>query len=1282
MDERLGKEREWWGGCANTADEEAKQEKYASMMGLDVYRNGVGWHCAPPLDMRGKSVLDIGGGPVSLLLKCQDVKGTVLDPIRWPEWVHLRYRAAGIEYVQAPAELYDFGHVFDEVWIYNVLQHVQDPAEVIATALRHGRTIRVWDWLGGVPNAQHPHVLTREHLDRLLGATGKVAHLGWERYLHTAYVSVVNTKCLTRNAQPDANITVAVVSCGRYDLLERTLGSFEKTAGRDWPVVIIDDSEDDEQHEMIVDTFGHVHDVYIYPRAHGQAWALDTLYGLVTTPYIFQCEDDWEFLESGYIEKALDILESCPDVGIVGLAKSKEFEEAGAVGKLWHTPSGTAYYEHPRWRLSENHDWWNGSVLSPSLRRRADFRKMPFQQAKNEAQWDSEIWAKSGLRGAWLDGEYVRHIGQGRTMKDPAHSNWLVPESVKEHVAGAVVPLHFISTDPAFPYTYYIGVKSAIKTQNVTEVNFWATVEPEGPWFEAVRDDVTLRLLEEPQLKALKGRDRKFKAAHIKDYLLWQILYEHGGLYMDLDTLSVRDITCLMDGSEVVAPLRVKSLDTHPWPLESAVIMARPQSDIVASVKRFAEAKVQEEEMAWADMAYIPLSTVAMENLEKVRVLPKEACVPYCGGEVLYDLELPEEAYVLHLQGSHLPAFHEFNDVVVEEANTLYAKTIRQVLTHEERHPYMKSRDMDSWYQTRGERMRPMFEELSSGTFHNILEIGTYDGENALRMIEAASLHVPVDQINYYGFDLFSRAPQEELSWSFAGDVEDVRRKLEKSGAKVSLTKGDTKVTLPQADLPVMDFVFIDGGHSVETLRSDWEQVQRFTNERTVIYLDDYYPEIDFVGCKFLEKHLDVLPETDVFEQEWGRLKIQLARAKPVEPRLARPTLQQRKFRFHLLGLPHVPTHPDATLCAYTQKVVKLGKMLKEHLGHTVYAYVGEGSDLACDEMVQCVSNDDRIEAYGDYNWYVDFFKFDSNDHAYRTFNENAVREIRKRGQKGDFILFPFGYGHQLVAETFRDEMFCVESGIGYRGIFSNYRVFESHSWMQYMYGSIKQDDGSWYDAVIPNCFDSEDFPFQPEKEDYALYIGRLVRRKGVDIALQVTRELGMTLVMAGQGSLVNPAESLNITNKSDPHVQFLGSVGPEVRKHLMGRAKFGFVPTYYIEPFGGVAVETMMCGTPVLTTDWGVFPETVLHGVTGFRCRTFDDFLWSARNIDQIDPLDCRNWAVSNFSLERVARMYQEYFEKVHDISNKGWYQEHPERTDLEWKRKYYPGGVDSCVS
>lgn len=375
------------------------------------------------------------------------------------------------------------------------------------------------------------------------------------------------------------------------------------------------------------------------------------------------------------------------------------------------------------------------------------------------------------------------------------------------------------------------------------------------------------------------------------------------------------------------------------------------------------------------------------------------------------------------------------------------------------------------------------------------------------------------------------------------------------------------------------------------------------------------------------------------------------------------------KLRFHFLGLAHLETHKRNSSCAYTQKIIKLAKMIKDY-GHTIYFYGVEGSEVTCDEFIQVSTQEILKSTYGDYDRSKNFFQQDPNDFAHQNFNKNAINAILENKQDRDILLCPMGTYQKPIADAVK--LLTIEPGIGYTGVFSSHRVFESYAWMHYIYGLLNIEDGVWYDAVIPNYFDPADFPFQPKKQDYLLYFGRIINRKGVQVASEIAKATGNQLYIVGQGSLDNPNEGLNLS--SEKHIIYRPAVGPAERAELLGNAKAVLMPTYYLEPFGGVNVEAQLCGTPVITADWGAFPETVLHGVTGYRCRVFEEFCWAVNNIYRIKPTACREWAEKNYSMERVGKMYEEYFQRVNHLFEKGWYEPNKERNELAWLERYYP--------
>lgn len=349
-------------------------------------------------------------------------------------------------------------------------------------------------------------------------------------------------------------------------------------------------------------------------------------------------------------------------------------------------------------------------------------------------------------------------------------------------------------------------------------------------------------------------------------------------------------------------------------------------------------------------------------------------------------------------------------------------------------------------------------------------------------------------------------------------------------------------------------------------------------------------------------------------------------------------------MRFHIVSLPHTNTTLDFTSCAFTEKVRRFCIMMKD-MGHEVFLYAGEFNSAPVDEHIVCITEEQRLSSLNGAHYTTG--TFDSSTQHWQTFLTNVIEGIHQRIQKKDFICLIGGYSQKSIADAFPNHI-SVEFGIGYPGTFAKYRVFESYAWMHSIYAQhnlASAVDGNFFDTVIPGYLEPHMFPLQEKKEDYYLFIGRLIDRKGYRIAQEVCEALGKRLILAGAG----PQEGYG---------EFVGAVGPEERAKLMGGAQAVFAPTLYIEPFGNIVPEAHFCGTPTITTDWGAFTETNINGVTGYRCRTFDEFCKAAEDVKKLDPKTIYETAKNKYSLEAIAPQYDRYFRRLETLWDKGWYQ------------------------
>jgi hypothetical protein len=233
-----------------------------------------------------------------------------------------------------------------------------------------------------------------------------------------------------------SDVTVVLTSCGRPDLLARTLDSF--FAYNTFPIrefVVMEDG--DSVSVLSNEERYRPHDISwrCTGRRIGQMPTIDLAYRDVTTEYIFHCEDDWEFYAPGFIERSLAIMERHPQILQVWMRALNDTNRQ-PVGKEVFETDGTPYrllqpgFDSGEWGT------WHGFSFNPGLRRRRDvaligsFGKLDPAPAPTTPPWEterkaSEFYVRLGFLVAILtdnDGKgYVRHLGWGRQVAEMEH---------------------------------------------------------------------------------------------------------------------------------------------------------------------------------------------------------------------------------------------------------------------------------------------------------------------------------------------------------------------------------------------------------------------------------------------------------------------------------------------------------------------------------------------------------------------------------------------------------------------------------------------------------------------------------------------------------------------------------------------------------------------------------------------------------------------------------------------------------------------------------------------
>jgi len=170
---------------------------------------------------------------------------------------------------------------------------------------------------------------------------------------------------------------------------------------------------------------------------------------------------------------------------------------------------------------------------------------------------------------------------------------------------------------------------------------------------------------------------------------------------------------------------------------------------------------------------------------------------------------------------------------------------------------------------------------------------------------------------------------------------------------------------------------------------------------------------------------------------------------------------------------------------------------------------------------------------------------------------------------------------------------------------------------------------------------------------DYVCFVGRYSRVKGPHTAIDVARQAGVPIRLAGE---VHPPDEAWADAELRPrlaqrHVTEVGPVGVAVKTRLLAHARALLAPIDWNEPFGLILIEAMLSGCPVVAFGKGSVPELIEDGLTGFIATSPEhmvDLVRCGGAVDRIDRVRCRQRAIERFSADRMVADHIALYERA----------------------------------
>lgn len=174
-------------------------------------------------------------------------------------------------------------------------------------------------------------------------------------------------------------------------------------------------------------------------------------------------------------------------------------------------------------------------------------------------------------------------------------------------------------------------------------------------------------------------------------------------------------------------------------------------------------------------------------------------------------------------------------------------------------------------------------------------------------------------------------------------------------------------------------------------------------------------------------------------------------------------------------------------------------------------------------------------------------------------------------------------------------------------------------------------------------------YAFYEKPGKYLAFLGRASPEKRLDRAIEIAIRTEMPLKIAAK---VDPVDKKYFVNEikpllNHPLIEFVGEISEAEKNEFLGNAFALLFPIDWSEPFGLVMIESMACGTPVISRACGSVPE-ILEPGAGFIVDTVEEAAEAVKKAASLDRRGCREVFERRFTATRMARDYLKIYEHL----------------------------------